>query len=207
MVKPIADIRRPAIVQAAIRTIGKHGLPTPSYDLIAQEAEMSRQLVRHYFPNPEELMVSVCDGLAAAYEEALAEGILNADKSGRLSLFLDFYFNFLAGENLAKPMDDGVYDAMMSLATGSEKVRQSLHNHYAQLQSTIAQEVRVNDPSLSRSACHEIGYLFVTLIYGHWKMVASLGFSENNNRVAREAVDRLIASYQMEIGVREKWAV
>ncbi|MGY9047205.1 MAG: TetR family transcriptional regulator, partial [Rhodobacterales bacterium] len=82
MVKPIADIRRPAIVQAAIRTIGKHGLPTPSYDLIAQEAEMSRQLVRHYFPNPEELMVSVCDGLAAAYEEALAEGILNADKSG-----------------------------------------------------------------------------------------------------------------------------
>ncbi|MGY9050123.1 MAG: hypothetical protein ACKVKF_24600, partial [Rhodobacterales bacterium] len=64
-----------------------------------------------------------------------------------------------------------------------------------------------NDPSLSRSACHEIGYLFVTLIYGHWKMVASLGFSENNNRVAREAVDRLIASYQMEIGVREKWAV
>jgi hypothetical protein len=32
-------------------------------------------------------------------------------------------------------------------------------------------------------------------MYGHWKMVATLGFSEDYNRVTREAVDRLIASY------------
>lgn len=28
MVKPIAEIRKPEIVQAAIKVIGKHGLPT-----------------------------------------------------------------------------------------------------------------------------------------------------------------------------------
>ncbi|KMK67746.1 TetR/AcrR family transcriptional regulator [Puniceibacterium sp. IMCC21224] len=195
MVKPISDIRRPAIVQAAIKTIGKHGLPLPSYDLIAEEADMSRQLIRHYFPDPETLMVSVCDGLAAAYKEALMKGILAADKTERLPMFLDFYFDFLAGKDLAKPADDATYDAMMSLAAGSAKIRKNLHDQYALLQFTIAHEVQISNPTLSQSACREIGYLFVAIMYGHWKMVASLGFSAEHNRVSRAAIDRLIASY------------
>lgn len=32
-------------------------------------------------------------------------------------------------------------------------------------------------------------------MYGHWKMVASLGVSEAHNRVSRAAMDRLIRSY------------
>ncbi|MFZ5963705.1 TetR/AcrR family transcriptional regulator [Thalassococcus sp. BH17M4-6] len=195
MVTPISEVRKPAIVQAAIKTIGQHGLPTPSYDLIADEAGMSRQLIRHYFPDPEALMVSVCDGLAAAYKEALMKGILSAGKTERLPMFLDFYFNFLAPEGLAKPADDQVYDAMLSLATSSEKVRKNLHDQYALLQFTIAHEVQISNPALPQSACREIGYLFVALMYGHWKMVATLGFSEDNNRVSRAAIDRLIASY------------
>lgn len=196
MVKPISDIRRPAIVQAAIKTIGKHGLPLPSYDLIAEEADMSRQLIRHYFPDPEALMVSVCDGLAAAYKEALMKGILAADKTERLPMFLDFYFDFLAGAGLAKPADDATYDAMMSLAAGSAKVRKKLHDQYDLLHYTIAHEVQISNPTLSQSACREIGYLFVAIMYGHWKMVATLGFSTDHNHIARAAIDRLIASYR-----------
>lgn len=196
MVTPISDVRKPAIVQAAIRTIGKHGLPIPSYDLIAEEAEMSRQLIRHYFPDPEALMVSVCDGLAASYKEALMQGILKADRTERLPMFLDFYFDFLAGEGLAKPADDQVYDAMFSLAAASEKVRKNLHDQYALLQFTIAHEVQISHPTLSQPACREIGYLFVAIMYGHWKLVATLGFSPDHNAVARSAIDRLIASYR-----------
>lgn len=32
-------------------------------------------------------------------------------------------------------------------------------------------------------------------MYGHWKMVASLGCSSGHNRIAREAMDRIISSY------------
>ena len=32
-------------------------------------------------------------------------------------------------------------------------------------------------------------------MYGHWKMVATLGFSPSHNSVTRAAVDRLIESY------------
>lgn len=196
MVKPIAEIRRPEIVQAVLRAINKHGLPMPSYDQIAQEAGMSRQLIRHYFPNREALMVAVCDALAAAYRDLLMRGILEANATERLPLFLDFYFNFLADRGLTKPADDAVYDAMFSLATGSAAIRRTLHEQYHLLRHTIAHEVQISNPGLSQTACREIGYLFVSLMYGHWKMVATLGFSADHNRITREAMDRIVESYR-----------
>ncbi len=193
MPKPISEIRKPEIVQAAIKAIGRDGLPMPSYDAIAKEADMSRQLIRHYFPDPEGLMVAVCDALAAGYRDCLMKGIIDAGAMERLPMFLDFYFNFLEGNS--KPKDDAVYDAMFSLAVGSEAVRANLSGQYNLLQYTIAHEIQISNPTLSQKACREIAFLFVALMYGHWKMVATLGFSEDYNRVTREAVDRLIASY------------
>jgi AcrR family transcriptional regulator len=196
MVKPISEIRKPEIVQATIKAINNNGLPMPSYDQIAQEAGMSRQLIRHYFPEPEALMIAVCDALAASYRDLLMRGILEANATERLPMFLDFYFNFLAGKGLAKPADDAVYDAVFSLAAGSEAIRANLHEQYHELQFAIAHEVHISNPDLSQKACKEIGFLFVSLMYGHWKMVATLGFSDSNNRITREALDRIIESYR-----------
>ena len=196
MAKPVAEYRRPEIVAATLAAINEKGLPLPSYDLIAQHAGMSRQLIRHYFPDPERLMVAVCDALAASYRDALMRGIIQAGSTERLPMFLDFYFNFLAGKGLRKPEDDAVYDAMFSLARGSEAVRRNLLEQYSELRQTIAQEVQISNPELSQKACREIGFLFVALMYGHWKMVATLGFSEDHNRITRAALDRIIASYR-----------
>jgi AcrR family transcriptional regulator len=195
MFKPISEIRRPEIVQAAVAAIKEHGIAMPNYDKIAAQANMSRQLVRHYFPNPEDLMLAVCDALAHAYRRLLLEGILQAGDPKRLPTFLDFYFGFLEGKGLRKPADDEVYDAMFALASTSEPVRKNLHAQYDELQSTIAHEVQISNPQLSQKACREIGFLFVSLMYGHWKMVATLGFSPKYNAVSRAALDRLVASY------------
>ncbi|MGE0659006.1 MAG: hypothetical protein AB7F36_06625 [Reyranellaceae bacterium] len=156
---------------------------------------MSRQLIRHYFPSPELLMVAVCDHLAATYRDCLMKGILETNATQRLPMFLDFYFGFLSGRGLPKPKDDAVYDAMFSLAVTSDAIRRNLNGQYSLLQSVISHEVQISNPGLNQKACDEIGYLFVAVMYGHWKMVATLGFSESYNRVAREAMDRLIASY------------
>ena len=195
MPKPISEVRKPEIVEAAYNAILKNGLPLISYDLIAQEADMSRQLIRHYFPDPVELMVAVCDRLAAAYRDCLMKGILNAQSPTRLKTFLDFYFDFLSDRDLEKPRDDAAYDAMMALASTHPAIRKNLHDQYNLLQYTIAHEVQVSHPQLNQKACLEIGYLFVSLMYGHWKMVATLGFSPSHHAVTRAAVDRLIESY------------
>jgi len=195
MVRPISEIRRPEIVKGAIAALAKNGLSMLSYDLIAEEAEMSRQLIRHYFPDTELLMLAVCDELATAYRDALSRGIVATGSTGRLDTFLDFYFDLLAGNGPTKPQDDAAYDAMFAVATGSDAVRRNLHAHYTGLRDVIADEVRIGHPSLDHTECKEIGFLFVSLMYGHWRMVATLGFSDDNNAVTRAAMDRIVASY------------
>lgn len=195
MPRPISEIRKPEIVDAAFNAILKNGLPLISYDLIAQEADMSRQLIRHYFPDPVELMVAVCDHMAATYRDCLMKGILTARSTERLDTFLDFYFDFLSDRDLEKPRDDGVYDAMFALASAYPVIKTNLHDQYNLLQYTIAHEVQVSHPQLNQKACRELGYLFVSLMYGHWKMVATLGFSTSHNAITRAAVKRLIESY------------
>ena len=84
---------------------------------------------------------------------------------------------------------------MLAMAAGSDRVRRNLYEQYSLLRHTIAHEVQISHPTMPQSACREIAYLFVSLMYGHWKMVASLGFCRDHSRVARSAMDRIIASY------------
>ncbi|MGE0667840.1 MAG: TetR/AcrR family transcriptional regulator [Sphingomonadales bacterium] len=195
MVKKIAEIRRPEIVQALYAAIQSDGISLPSNDEIARHGEMSRQLIRHYFPSSEDAAVALCDALAATYRDCLMKGIIAADSSRRLGVFLDFYFDFLADKGLPKPADDSVYDALFALAGTSRRVRQNLHEQYSLLQQTLAHEIQISHPTLPQSGCRELGYLIVITMYGHWKMVATLGFSTDYNRVSRQAIDRLIESY------------
>ncbi|MEO1542173.1 MAG: TetR/AcrR family transcriptional regulator [Pseudomonadota bacterium] len=195
MAQRIADIRRAEIVDACMRTLQTTGVALPVYDKIATEADMSRQLVRHYFSDPEELMVAVCDALAAEYKRRLAEGILAAKSTERLDLFLDFYFGLVTTTGHSKPVDDTIYDAMMALAATHPRVKQNLTDGYGLLRLTVAHEIQISHSDLPQRACEELAHLFVALMYGHWKMAVSLDVSPDMNFAAREAMDRLITSY------------
>lgn len=190
--------KRARIVEAAFAVLMKSGLPPLSFDAIANEAGVSRQLVRYYFESAEDLMVELCDRLADSYRQALIDNAARLDDSNRLEMFLDFYFDILDGA--PKPKDDQAYDAMMSLATGSARIRTNLRGQYTLLGQVLAHEFRVANPGLSLRACEELSYLFVCLMYGHWKMVATLGVSTSHNRVTRAAMDRLIRDYGLNDG-------
>jgi len=181
------------IVLGALKGLQRHGLAPLSYDVIAAEADTTRQLVRYHFPDPDTLMVAVCDQLAAVYRQLLVENAARLTGPGRLDMFLDFYFDLLDGA--AKPRDDRAYDAMMSLSASSTLVRDNLRNQYTLLGQVIAHEINAAHPAMPARATEELAYGFVCLMYGHWKMVASLGFSEAHGKVSRAAMDRLIRSY------------
>lgn len=156
---------RSAIVDAAILALDKHGLPLLTYDAIADEAGVTRQAVRYHFSDPEALMVSVCDRLAEVYRNLLIANAAKLEGSDRLNVFLDFYFNLLDGT--PKPADDAVYDAMMSLARGSDAVRENLATQYRTLGEVMSHEFRVSHPDLDQRSAEELSYLFVCLMYGH----------------------------------------
>lgn len=185
--------RKQEIVSAAFRALSKAGLPTLSYDVIAEEAGVSRQLVRYHFRESDDLMIALCDYLAGTYRDTLIAGVMKVEGSARVKLFLDFYFDLLS--DMPKPRDDQVYDAVLSLAAGSEKVKTNLRAQYSLLGQVLSHEFALEYPNLGRQAAEELSYLFVCLMYGHWKMVASLGLAEYHKHITRAAMDRLLQSY------------
>lgn len=167
----------------------------PSYDQIAKHGEMSRQLIRHYFSNEEDMVLALLEALQNAYRDCLVQTAIAAVDGRRLQVFIDFLFDLMRDRGLPKPADDQMFDVILSYANTHPKVKERLHSGYELVQMTLAHEIQVSFPDLPQSACKELGYLIVVAMYGHWKMVIAAGFSEDYSLVARDAVNRLIESY------------
>lgn len=185
--------KKAALVEVAFEILQNGGLQALSFSTIAKTAGLSRQLVRYYFDDMEALMVALCDHLASAYRAAMIAGVVEREDSQRLEFFLDFYFDLV--ENPRKPRDDSAFDACLSFAAGSPAVRENLRSQYGLLGQVVSHEVQLQHPQMRSEHAMELSYLFVCLMYGHWKMVASLGYSEEHKVISRKAMSRLIASY------------
>lgn len=177
------------------------GAPQPSLGQLSAGSAATRQLVRYYFDDPDDMPLAACDCLAEAYRMALVNGVNGLSGQARLDFILDFYFDLV--ETVPKPRDDQAYDAMMAYAAGSPKVRAALRDQYTLLGQVLALEIKIVHPHLTLDHCTEVSYLFTCLMYGHWKMVASLGLTEDHKHITRRAVDRIIAVYAQE-GARPK---
>ncbi|MEO9468671.1 hypothetical protein [Parasphingorhabdus sp.] len=195
MAKKISEIRRPEIISALRTALEEDGMSLPGNDQIAKHGDMSRQLIRHYFKDGEDMMLALCEAMEEVYRDCLVKTAIAARGGSRLTIFLDFYFNYLADTGLPKPADDAVYDALLAYSNTHESVRKRLYDGYSLVQMTFAHEFQVTYPDLPQAACKELAYLVIVTMYGHWKMVANIGFSESHHRVSREALDRLIESY------------
>ena len=192
MVKPIAEYRRKEILEAALSAINRHGLSKVSYDLIAEEASTSRQLIRHYYPKLEPLMVDIVETITESYRQLVINDINSIKSAQRLSIMMDFFFGQLQDRQLPPSMS---FDSMFALANNSEPIRQAMHTTHQILSETFQNELRVCYPTLPLKVYQELGHQFVSLITGHWRMVSSLGMSDKYTSVSRKAMDRLIQSY------------
>ncbi|MCV6593292.1 MAG: TetR/AcrR family transcriptional regulator [Silicimonas sp.] len=182
------------IVDGAFELLMDEGLPHLSYSRIADTIGIPRQLIRYYFADPDDLMLALCDKIAAVYREALIQGMNAFEGDNRVGLFMDFYFDLL--EAPRKPRDDQVYDALMSLAARSDRIKGNLRQQYNLLGHVVSHEIRQQYDNIPLPVCEQISFVFVSLMYGHWKMVASLGLNEDHKHITRQAIDRLLESYR-----------
>ncbi len=185
--------KRNRILAATTAVIRDSGLQALSFESVAREAGVSRQLVRYYFPDLDQLITAVCDDLANGYRDTVIAGIVKVDKVDRLGFFLDFFFELADGH----PMPDNLeaYDSLLAYAVGSERVRDRLCDQYNTLGKVISHELAITYPNLDGHASDELSYLFVSMMHAHWSFVASLGYAQDHGQLMRRAIDRLIESY------------
>ena len=185
--------RKAQILQATTKLLAKEGLQALSFESVAREADLSRQLVRYYYPDLQSLIVDMCDHLGNSYRDILVSGVVEVASVKRLEFFLDFFFDL--SDVHAMPIDLEVYDAMVAYAVGSDDLRASLCRQYQTLGQVMVHELAIAHPELDGPSCEELSFLFVSMMHAHWSFVASLGYSREHSRVTRKAIDRLLQSY------------
>lgn len=181
------------ILKATTTLLIAKGLQGLSFESVANEAGLSRQLVRYYFSDLDTLVCELCDYLGNVYREILVAGIVDVGQVERLRFFLDFLFDL--AEDYRMPANLEAYDAMVAYSVGSSKVRERLCAQYKTLGQVIAQELAIAHTQLDGPACEELSFMIVSMMHAHWSFVASLGFSRQHSRVTRNAIDRVIESY------------
>lgn len=201
--------KKTQILRAATRLLAQRGLQDFSYETLAKQAGLSRQLVRYYYDDMDALVSDLCDHLGNAYRQTLVTGVVDVGQVERLKFFMDFFFDLAEGYPM--PDDLQVYDAMMAYASGSKQLAGRMRGQYQTLGQVMMHELAIAHPDLPGEACEELSFLFVSMMHAHWSFVASLGYARAHGGLARKAMDRLIASYLNEtdfVPVIEKpWAL
>ena len=185
--------KKALILLAATELIRDHGLQALSFERIAQQAGLSRQLLRYYYTDLDEIIVALCDFLANRYRDLLIAGIVDVGQVERLDFFFDFFFDLLPSHPM--PDDLAVYDSFVAYAVGSEKLKDRLCGQYLTLGQVIIHELKIAHPDLEGWQCEELSYLFVSMMHAHWSFVATLGHSREHSHLTRSAIDRLLQSY------------
>lgn len=190
--KPTTD-KKVIVLDGATIVLRERGLQALSFENIANQTGLSRQLIRYYYPDLERLMIDLCDHLAASYREILVIGVQEIGQVHRLDLFLDFFF----GVNDRYPMPDNleVYDAFFAFAVGSSELRDRLCGVYEMLGHVFLHELSIAHPDLQDYVCQELSFIFVSMMHAHWSYVATLGYSDEHGRISRDALGRLIESH------------
>lgn len=181
------------ILDATTALLTTSGLQALSFEMLAKQTGLSRQLIRYYYPSLDGLIADLCDHLGKVYQDVLISGVGKIGQVERLGFFLDFFF----GVSADYPMPDNLeaYDSLFAFCVGAPEVKDRLRAKYRTLGQVIQHELAIAHPKLDGPACDELAFLFVSLMHAHWSYIATLGFSQEYNRVARKAIDRLIASY------------
>lgn len=185
--------KKTQILEAAASVLSSRGIQGFSFENVANETGLSRQLVRYYYTDLETLIADLCDHLAGTYRERLLAGIVDVGEVGRLKFFLDFFFGL--DEEHPMPGNLEAYDGMVAYSVGSEAVRDHMCNRYETLGEVIMHELVIAYPELSEASCKELSFMFVSMMHAHWSFVASLGYCRQHGLLARKAFDCLIASY------------
>ncbi|MFT5573398.1 MAG: AcrR family transcriptional regulator [Cryomorphaceae bacterium] len=186
--------RQKEIVEAAANVLVGSGLSALPYDLVAAEAGTTRQKIRKFYPDPDDLLSDLCTEISRWYEEILDRELATISKTKHLEFLLNFYFSVPSAQVAQKRQDDIVIDALLALSAKYEGVKEEMFAHYQNTQQRIAQAIKAAHPEIKPKRCDEIGFQIVCLFLGHCKMVASLNFSPDYCIVSRAAADRLVTA-------------
>lgn len=183
MPRKIAEIRREEIADALRRVLARDGLSVPSYDAIAGEGGMSRQLVRHYYRFPERMAADLAKRLTADVVEAFEREAERRSGEERLVALLDVLFGLTAARGTAGTSDvAAVRRALEAVGPSQPLVADAVASHDRDVRELLRAEM------IGRGVEPERGAVLAEAVVA---LAVSRAAPGTNARALREVAGRL----------------
>lgn len=160
--RDLSDERRPQIIEAARRAIARYGIEGATQERIAAEAGMSRQHIRYYLGNREELLDAVWETTMRRYlagvDTASADAAETGDPRAAIAAFLDESFGY--------EEDDIVVHSFVGESRRDERIRARTTETYDHVERVAAELARRAVPGRSDEEVALVAHSVTALAMG-----------------------------------------
>ncbi len=175
------DERYEQVMQALVRCVARFGIEGATLVAIAEEAGLSRPLIRHHLGNRDDILKSLQDHVLKGFSDqtdALASALPDVEPATAL---IDILFSD------AGATDPELILAFAALTARSERdadLRNACRASISQFEATIAQAIKAEQPRADQSICDQTAQGIAALYFNVMSLspLAMSGTWETNAR-------------------------
>ena len=189
--KNLTEQRHEDILDAFEKCLIKYGLEESTLERVAQEAGKSRNIIRHYIGNREDLIAAFVERVLSRIKQISEEILANTPKQKLIPSVLDFLFE---ERKTDAPPDLGerMLCGMWHIREQSPKVQQALLNFYQEFEKILTDGLKQLYPDIPLKKCQEVAYSIICLAETNW-VLGSVGVDVSHMRMARRSAEYLLS--------------
>jgi len=189
--KKLVDQRQADILDAFERCLLKHGLEACTLELVAQEAGKSRNIIRHYIGNRDDLIAAFVERILVRIKQIAADTLANTPRQRLVPDVLSFLFQERFPDD---PPDLGerMLAGMWRIREQSPLTQQALLKFYKEFENILTEGLTRLYPAVPVERCQEIAYSIICLAETNW-VLGSVGVDNAHTHMVRRSAEYLLA--------------
>lgn len=185
--KSLSEARTNEILEAFGRCIIKYGLDT-SLEQVAEEAGMTRSIIRHYIGNREAVVNSLIERVTQDYLDDLEKLVDGIADDNLIDVLLDYLFGGLPGYDA---MDKLILDVLMTAKNRYPIAKQRLRDLFTHMITLLADDFKRIYPHNTSDKCRAVAYGVICVAMSNESFVW-IGMDSSHHTIARQQAIYLI---------------
>jgi len=186
--KSLAKERREQLLDAFERCIVKYGLEGTSLEQVAEEAGMTRSIIRHYIGNRDELVNALIERIIQQYTQQLTAQYADLSPEASVRKTIEDMF---ANKSVISTHDKIIIDVLMSAKERYPRAKSMLTQMYEVIIASFADDLKRAYPHAAPEKCRQVAYSLICLSEMNESFMW-LGMQPQYNTDARAVTDDLL---------------